>query len=103
MKDRRVLRLFIVNWVAGALLGCAFAAGLLLADLGGLRSLILRSDIALPALFLLFGGFAVTCGSVLCGSAVMRLGARDDEGRHGGGVAPSLQPVAVVVRAGRQP
>ena len=78
-----VLRLFFVNWTLGILLGFAFAAGILIFDVGGLFSLIKRSEVVVPAVALLFGGFAITCGGVVCASAIMRL-PREDEPPSGG-------------------
>lgn len=93
--NRDVLRLFFVNWTLGALLGLAFAGGMLWFDVGGLFSLIKRSDMVVPAIALLFGGFAITCGGVVCASAIMRL-PREDEPPAGGmriEAEPVLAPV----------
>ena len=93
MTNRPILRLFLINWAIGIAMGCGFAAGLLWADIGHLRSLILASDMVVPALLLLFGGFSITCGGVVCGSAIMRM-AREDDGQ-GGGLATAADPVPV--------
>ena len=96
-RDRPILRLFIVNWALGIALGWVFAAAVLWADIGGLRSLIMASDIAIPALALLFGGFSITCGGVVCASAIMRL-PQQDEGT-GSGVVQAANPVPVLAMA----
>jgi len=69
-----LFRLVVVNLLAGAILGMAFAALLIAFDVQGLRSLLVKTDAVVPALLLLFGGFAVTFGSAVCGSAIMTLG-----------------------------
>ena len=95
-----IVRLVVLNWIIGAALG-AFCAGLLLwLDLAGLRGLMCRDAGSMTAgLALLFGGFAVTFGSVVCGSAIMMVAARrHEEDDRGGTRAPAgmaLSPVAV--------
>lgn len=101
IRDGRVLRLLVTNWVAGVVLGCAFALALLMFDVGGLASLIRSSDSAPAAIALLFGGFSITCGGVVCASAVMIGAGRDSAPRDHGPTGA----VAVAVRrasAGRQ-
>lgn len=67
----RVVRLLAINGAAGALIGCAAAAGLLLTDTGGLATLFAQTGSYAPAAALLFGGFGLTFGSLAMGSAVM--------------------------------
>lgn len=93
-----VLRLFFINWTLGILLGFAFAAGILYFDLGGLYSLIRRSDMAVPAIALLFGGFAITCGGVVCASAIMRMPREDEPPAGGMPIEASLVPIRVEQR-----
>lgn len=100
MLDRSIVRLLVVNWALGIVLGCSFAAALLIGDVGGLRSMIFSSDIAWPAVALLFGGFSITCGGVVCASAVMRL--PKEEHRDGTGLAVAAEPVPVYVAKTRQ-
>ena len=95
-----VLRLFFVNWSLGMALGFAFAAGILWFDLAGIHSLIRRSDIAVPAMLLLFGGFGFTFGGVVCGSAIMRL-PRDEEPDRLSGPPVHADLVPAPVRARR--
>jgi len=78
-KSGSVVRLLMVNWALGILLGFAFATLVLVFDLGGIWSLASRSDFALIAFGLLYGGFAVTCGGVVCASAVMRLPVEEND------------------------
>ncbi|MCA0422980.1 MAG: hypothetical protein LCH61_06595 [Proteobacteria bacterium] len=96
MPEKSIVRLLVVNWALGITLGVLFAAGILAVDIGGLRSMIFRSDLAIPALALLFGGFAITCGGVVCASAVMRLPHEDRT--SGTGLAEAAEPVPVPVR-----
>lgn len=96
MRPNRLLRLFIVNWTAGVALGLVFAAALLLFDVAGIASLLRKSDMMLPGIALLFGGFAITCGGVVCASAVMFQAGREDTGPISGKGAP--EPVRVSIR-----
>lgn len=90
-----VLRLFFINWTLGILLGFSFAAAFLYFDIGGLYSLIARSDMVVPATALLFGGFAITCGGVVCASAIMRMPREDEPPAGGMRVEAVLVPVRV--------
>ena len=72
-RPNPLLRLFFINWTLGVGLGCAFATLFLVADIGGLRSLLMRSDMLIAGIALLYVGFSVTCGGVVCASAVMRV------------------------------
>ncbi len=92
MQDGRVLRLFIINWLVGALMGVAFALALLVFDIGGIGSLLDRSDAFWPGLALLVGGFAITCGGVVCASAVMMNAASNGKDRSGGKPSMALAP-----------
>ncbi len=83
--EQSLIRLLVWNAFAGALLGCGLAAFLLYMDVGGIGTLLARSDHPLPALFLLFGGFAVTFGSAVCGTAIMSLPTDDRDDGPGGG------------------
>jgi len=66
-----VVRTIIVHWILGVATGL-FCAGLLLGlDPLGFRSLLFRSDALVPGLALLFGGFSITFGGVVCAAAVM--------------------------------
>lgn len=69
----RVVQLLAINGAIGASVGCAAAAGLLLADTGGMATLISQSGSYATAGALLFGGFGLTFGSLAMASAVMLL------------------------------
>lgn len=97
--SRPILRLFVINWALGILLGCAFATATLVFDVSGIGSLIARSDMAIAAVLLLYVGFSVTCGGVVCASAVMRM-ARDDD-HPASGAVECAEPVPVRVGARR--
>ncbi len=70
------------NALAGVVLADAFVAYLILADVGGLGTLILASPDWLLVMGLLLVGMGVTFGSVQMGIAVMLLAA--DEGDSSG-------------------
>lgn len=95
----KILRLLFVNWALGIGLGVAFASAVLWFDLGGLYSLIARSSDALVATALLYGGFSVTCGGVVCASAIMRLPQGDEPSPPSADAVPTgLVPVPAVQR-----
>ncbi|HEY8578309.1 MAG TPA: hypothetical protein VIL72_00380 [Beijerinckiaceae bacterium] len=96
-----LVRMIVLNWALGAALGLACAAVVLAADVAGLRSLMARGDLALPALALLFGGFAITFGGVVAASAVMLTPRDGDDGddRGHGAFTPALRPALVRARA----
>lgn len=73
------LRLVVTNALTGSWLGLAFAVALVLLDTAGLGRLIANSDSGPVAFLLLAGGFVVTFGSMVAGSAVMMLDASDDD------------------------
>ena len=94
-----LIRMVIVNLIVGAFMGVAFAALLMAADVAGIRTLILGVSVSLPALALLFGGFAITFGGVVAATAVMLMNEDDDSSGRGGGDRFKLEPVPVRVRA----
>ena len=74
-------------------------------DVGGLGTMLARAENPLPALFLLFGSFAVTFGSAVCGTAIMALPKNDRDDGPGGGhredereLKLALIPIPVRVR-----
>ncbi|RAI36838.1 hypothetical protein CH341_30075 [Rhodoplanes roseus] len=85
-----LLRLLAVNLAIGLLIAMLAVAGLLALDAHRLRSLVLGDQSPVVAVGLLLFGFAVTLGSWVMGSAIMRLG--DDEGGRDSG-----RPVAAPV------
>lgn len=67
----KLVRFMVRNAALGIGFGWALLGALLWADVGGLGSLIGHSRLAGPALFLLFGGFAVTFGGAAVSTAVL--------------------------------
>lgn len=97
-----LLRLLAVNLAFGLVIAVVAVAGLLALDAHRLRSLVLGDQSPWIAVGLLLFGFAVTMGSWVMGSAVMRLG--DGEGGPGRSAAAPVtpaegDPVPVPVRA----
>ena len=91
--NRRLIRLMIVNWAFGWAIGAIAATAVLAVNLGGLRVLMMKSDLMWQGLALLFGGFGVTFGGVVCATAVMLLPTEEDETKPGGGArAPIFLP-----------
>ncbi|WP_294541854.1 hypothetical protein [uncultured Rhodoblastus sp.] len=96
----RIVRLMISNWAFGWAVGFAGAGAVLISNVGGIRELTLRSDMMLQALVLLFGGFGLFFGGVVCATAVMLLPTKEEnESRGGGGkAAPVLLPAYALAR-----
>ena len=69
----KLFQLLAIHGAGGILIGCAAAAGLLLTDAGGLATLMSESGSYFAASALLFGGFALTFGSLAMASAIMLL------------------------------
>jgi len=69
----RVVQLLAINGAFGAVVGCAAAAAMLLTDAGGLATLMAQAGSFAAGSALLFGGFALTFGSLAMASAVMLL------------------------------
>ncbi|HXI08029.1 MAG TPA: hypothetical protein VNJ49_17070 [Bradyrhizobium sp.] len=85
-------RLLAVNLGIGAALAVLLVGGLLLLNPGGLRDLILADRSPLVPIALLLGGFIVTLGSTAMGTAIMAVGAREqDDGPPRGGLGLSTQ------------
>ncbi|MDE2350645.1 MAG: hypothetical protein KGL66_02040 [Alphaproteobacteria bacterium] len=70
LKDP-VVRMIVTHWALGAGLGALAAAGVLLLNIGDIRTLLAQSDIEWAGALLLFTGFMVTFGSVVAATAVM--------------------------------
>ncbi len=68
-----VVTFILRHALLGVGFGCLFAAVTLWLDVGGLWTLLWRSPDWIVALCLLFGGFAVTFGSAVAGTAIMLL------------------------------
>lgn len=85
LKRNETLRLVLAHAGFGALLGFVFAVALVVLDAHGIGELIRNSDSGAIAFLLLAGGFMVTFGSLVAGSAVMLLPRDGDDGHGGGG------------------
>ncbi|MBN7785822.1 hypothetical protein JYP51_12880 [Ponticoccus gilvus] len=93
----RLIRLYIVQTLAGFALSAVFVGILLWFNVANLRDLIGGSDVGLLALFLLWLFNGIVFGGVQFGIAIMRM-ARSDSG-GGGRRQPLSQPVRAESRA----
>ncbi len=103
-KPNRLVRLMIANWALGWAVGFVCASGVLLSNLSGLRDLMMSSQLMLQGLALLYGGFGITFGGVVCATAIMLLPSDEDSWEGGGGArAPILLPAYALakIRAAR--
>ncbi len=103
-RRNRALRLIVTNWILGAALGVLCATLFLAFDIAHLRSLTWHADhVAWVALALLFGGFAVTFGGIVCAAAVMTVPG-SETGRPGGlGAAQPASELGLCPAPGRAP
>ena len=103
LLDRNpALKLVLSHAALGAAFGFAFAVALVLLDAQGVGTLIWRSDSGWIAFILLAGGFMVTFGSLVAGSAIMMLSSDRDDG-PGGGDGPGRREWSPVrVRSSRR-
>ena len=100
--DTRLVRFLAGHAVAGALIALATVSLLLIADVGGLRGLVVRSDVGLLALAVMSGFFVITFASVQMGVAVMLHLDTEDRGRRDPmPTGMRLQPIRVHARAVR--
>lgn len=84
-----VVHLIVAHWILGMALGMVCAALVLWLDVAHLRSLLMRSDrVMWEGVALLFGGFALTFGGVVCAGAIMIL-PKDDDDHDSGLGAPA--------------
>lgn len=79
-----LVRMMLLNWATGIGVGIILALVVLAVDMAGIRSLMLRSNFVWQSLALLFGGFSITFGGVVCATAVMTLPAEDESKPRGG-------------------
>jgi hypothetical protein len=95
-----LVRLMISNWAFGGAVGLAVAGAVLISNVGGIRELMLRSDGMVSGLVLLFGGFGLFFGGVVCATAVMLLPTTEPKNsdRGGGRAAPVLLPAYALAR-----
>lgn len=77
-------RLLAINLGVGVALAVLLVGGLLALNPGGLRDLILADRSPLVPIGLLLGGFIVTLGSTAMGTAIMAMGADDNDEPRGG-------------------
>jgi hypothetical protein len=77
-------RLLAVNLGIGVTLAVLLVGGLMVLNPGGLRDLILADSSPLVPIGLLLGGFIVTLGSTAMGTAIMAMGADDNDEPRGG-------------------
>ena len=96
-RSLRVVHLIVLNWIGGVVLGAAFAGLLIWFDIGHIGRLIQNASPMWPPLVLLFGGFAVTFGALVAGTAVMLI-PRDEDPPDDPPRGP-LIPVKVGARA----
>ncbi len=82
--NHELLRFFAGHLVVGFIAGEGLLAGLLVLDIGGLRSLIWASSDRVISLGLLIMFFAITFGSLAMGTGVMGLRhrQREDQRKH---------------------
>lgn len=95
-----LVRLMISNWALGWAVGLAVAGSVLISNVGGIRELMLRSDGMFAGLVLLFGGFGLFFGGVVCATAVMLLPTSEQKNSDfgGGRAAPVLLPAYAYAR-----
>jgi hypothetical protein len=75
----KLVRLWVLNAVAGMWLGLIFAFSLVLTDAHGLGALVAGDPAGYVAFAALAFVLGLTFGSAMAGSAVMLLGRRDDD------------------------
>ena len=94
----RLIRLYIVQVVAGFGLSALFVAMLLWLDVARLGSLIRGSDVGLVALIMLWVFNGIVFAGVQFGLSVMRLAQDDTSGGGGRRQARALRPAVAAVR-----
>ncbi|NVO12843.1 MAG: hypothetical protein HXX10_02290 [Rhodoplanes sp.] len=99
-----LLRLLAINLAFGLLIAMLAVAALLALDAHRLRSLVLGDQSPVVAVGLLLFGFAITLGSWVMGSAIMRIGGQDGGPERGAGARVTAAEVAAEAGAdGRVP
>lgn len=81
-----LVRFLLVHAAIGFVIAFVFVGGFLLADIGGMRTLMQASDVGLLALALFTFKTGLTFASVQMGVAVMLLGEPEDDGDGGLGL-----------------
>ncbi len=91
------------NLIGGAAVGLAFVAGVLILDLGRIRSLTGFSPDGVIALLLLTLGGIVTFASVAMGSAIMMIGRKDAARPNGPGKSAPQRRGRLIPALARRP
>ncbi|SDC95929.1 hypothetical protein [Ruegeria marina] len=89
----RLIRLYITQVLVGFALSAVFTAGLIWFDIAGLRGLIMRSDAALLAVFMLWFMNGIVFAGVQFAWKIMSL-AETEDGPRGGSPVSDLRPAA---------
>ncbi len=76
-------RTLIPALAAGILAGWLAVALLLILDVGGLGTLVLKSGYAVLSVFMLLFGFTITFGSAAMGAVIIAIGSDDSGPRSG--------------------
>ncbi|MCF4164773.1 hypothetical protein L2U69_03860 [Zavarzinia compransoris] len=92
-----LVALLIRNAALGFCVAIVFVAAMLLADVGGLGTLVVRSPDGVIAVFALTFATGLTFGSVQMGIAIMQLGEEEQEDGDG-----PHDAAARLIRAGRR-
>ncbi len=81
-QNHELLRFFAGHLAVGLIAGEGLLLGLLVLDVGGLRSIIWASSDKVVALGLLIVFFAITFGSLAMGTGIMGLRNRNEEDKQ---------------------
>lgn len=77
--DKQVLKYLLAHLLYGCAAGLTFGLGVLVTDLGNLRTMALESSRPVGVILLFLFGLLITFGSVGMGVGVMTMGMGDDE------------------------
>ena len=88
-----LLPLLLVNGLAGTASAVIVVAGLILADVGAIGTLVMSASQPIIPILLMTAGFTITLGSAAMGVAIMRIGSGDRDGmkKPGARAAPGLK------------
>lgn len=99
-RDNPLLGLLALNLAAGVAVAALAVGGILVLDVHGLRSLMMRDASPLPALLMLSVGFVITFGSVLMGTAIMSIAQRPSAPPPSGGRGvDGIEPLQIPIRS----
>jgi hypothetical protein len=97
----KLIRLYITQVAIGFAVALAFVTGFVALDVGGLRHLILQSDMGWLAFIMLVMFHGVVFAGVQFAIAIMRMAEPEDKGPKGGRRVPvTADPVPVRTGAG---